>query len=198
MRERPEGTTGLPAVPHAAAIAVLSLFVALVSGCGSSGGTAPESKPPKEDFSRYVRENESTFDPSAFGTETWDSGRPAGVPAPSSEAPLPVPDVSPDTVPGFRVQVLITQEIDRANGLRDSLFRAMPGQWIYIVHHPPYYKVRIGNYSDRLSADGTLDRLRRDGLRDAWVVPDRIVLNPPPAPVPDDSSGEGTTVPPER
>jgi len=171
---------------------------ALAAGCASSDKTGSAAAPPEGDVSRPVSENESDFDPSAYGIESWDSGGSAGVTPSSSESPAPETTVAPDTVPGFRVQVLITQEIDRANTMRDSLFRAMPGQWIYIVHHPPYYKVRIGNYTDRFTADETLDRLRREGLQDAWVVPDRIVRNPLPAPMPQDSTQPADGSPPDR
>ncbi len=165
-------------------------FAWMLQGCGSSGETKEESPPPKEDFSRYVREHESTFNPSDYGIEGWVSDAPPGQPAGTEEPIDPVTEVRPDTVPGFRVQVMITQEIDKASALRDSLLGAMPGRWIYIVYHPPYYKVRVGNYTDRFAADETLDRLRREGLTDAWVVPDRIIRNPPPAPLPADTTGQ--------
>jgi hypothetical protein len=196
MKRPPTGAGRRHACSTAPVIPGLALLILLLPGCGSSGGTKEDTPPTTTDFSRYVRENESTFNPSDYGIETWDSGAAAGRTIIPVESTDPVTDLVRDTVPGFRVQVMITQEIDRATSLRDSLFAAMPGQWIYLVYHPPYYKVRIGNYTDRFDADATLARLRKAGLTDAWVVPDRIVRNPPPAPLPRDSTdGPGDPFP---
>lgn len=180
------------------ALPALLIFLVALAGCGSSGETKEESPPPKDELPAAIRENEAAFNPSDYGIEGWEEEQTPDRPAPVEDLPDSVGSVEPDTVPGFRVQVMITEEIDKANALRDSLFGALPGQWIYIVHHPPYYKVRIGNYADRFAAEATLKRLRKDGLPDAWVVPDRIVRNPPPVPLPSDSLETGTESPPRN
>ena len=85
----------------------------------------------------------------------------------------------PETIPGFRVQVLFTQEIDEANRTRDSLSSLLPDDWIYIVYDVPYYKVRVGNFADRPSANQILKKLTGLGYTDAWIVPDNVIKNPP-------------------
>ncbi|HMD13182.1 MAG TPA: SPOR domain-containing protein [Bacteroidota bacterium] len=85
----------------------------------------------------------------------------------------------PETIPGFRVQVLFTQEIDEANRTRDSLSSVLPDDWIYIVYDVPYYKVRVGNFADRPSANQILKKLTTLGYTDAWIVPDNVIKNPP-------------------
>jgi hypothetical protein len=135
---------------------------------------------------------ESTFRPSDFGIETWEadtSGSIADLPQDSSAQPE---TVAPDTIPGFRVQVAITEDIDRAMFLKDSLSAALHDEWVYVVHHPPYYKVRLGDFSERHLAAGFLDALKRRGYPDAWIVPDRVIRNPPPKVLasPPDSSAD--------
>jgi len=85
----------------------------------------------------------------------------------------------PETIPGFRVQVLFTQEIDEANRTRDSLSGLLRDDWIYIVYDVPYYKVRVGNFADRPSANQILKKLTGLGYTDAWIVPDNVIKNPP-------------------
>jgi len=173
--------------------------IVIAAGCGSSGeGTISSTPVPKDDVSGAIPGNESGFHPSDYGIEQWDTPRATDSAIRRTDTSGPASATEPDTVPGFRVQVMITQEIDRANAMKDSLVRVMRGEWIYIVYHPPYYKVRIGNYTDRFAADETLDRLRRNGLSAAWVVPDRIVRNPPPAPQPPDSTGPAEDSVPRR
>ncbi len=88
----------------------------------------------------------------------------------------------PDTVPGFRVQVLLTGNIDRANSVRDTLELLEPDEWTYITFDAPYYKVRIGNFTDRSEATEFAHHLGRYGFTDAWVVPDHVIINLPPKP----------------
>ncbi len=80
---------------------------------------------------------------------------------------------------GFRVQVLTTQEIDEANLLKDSLSTILPTEWTYIVYHTPYYKIRVGNFSERHTANRVMRQLLERGFENAWVVPDQIVKYPP-------------------
>jgi hypothetical protein len=105
-------------------------------------------------------------------------------------ADLPVPAAA-ETIPGFRVQVLLTQDIDQATSTRQTLAQDLPEEWVYLAFDLPYYKVRVGNYADRESANQAVRRLVSLGYPDAWVVPDKILRNPPlpPVPAPPDSSG---------
>ncbi len=86
----------------------------------------------------------------------------------------------PETIPGFRLQVLLTQNIEEASGTRDTLNHLLPSEWVYTVYDAPYYKVRVGNFLDRASAGVLLKRLAGLGFKDAWTVPDNVIKNPPP------------------
>lgn len=92
----------------------------------------------------------------------------------------------PETIPGFRIQVILTQEIEEAMSVRDSLTNEYPDQLVYVVYDSPYYKIRIGNYPDRTSANSLVKQLNRLGFKDAWIVPDNVLKNPP-AKLPEDS-----------
>jgi hypothetical protein len=40
--------------------------------------------------------------------------------------------------------------------------------------------VRIGNFAERYEAQALLRRIIAIGFNEAWIVPDKIVKNPPP------------------
>ncbi|MBI1806300.1 MAG: SPOR domain-containing protein [Ignavibacteria bacterium] len=98
------------------------------------------------------------------------------------EPAIVVTPAAPETISGFRVQVLFTQEIDQANQLKENLANAVPDDWVYVVYEAPYYKVRVGNFADRSTANQMVRKLVSIGYKDAWIVPDNVMKNPPPKP----------------
>ncbi|TAK50664.1 MAG: SPOR domain-containing protein [Bacteroidetes bacterium] len=126
----------------------------------------------------FLNKYEKTFDPSAYEI-------PITIAQPKADTLsqyLVADSVSTDSLQytsGFRVQILTTQDIDQANRLKDSLNALLPTEWTYIIYHVPYYKVRVGNYYERSSANRTLRHLLETGFQDSWIVPDKIIKNPP-------------------
>ena len=161
------------------------LIAALASGCGSSTETA--STPKGSAFSPSLRDflasQETAFRPSLYDppletlktdNRAFDDVRPAlGFVTPALA----------DTIPGFRVQVLLTQDIDEASGVRAAVARSLPDEWVYLIYDLPYYKVRVGNYMEREAANVSVKKIVGLGYPDAWVVPEKILRNPPPPPV---------------
>ena len=86
----------------------------------------------------------------------------------------------PETILGFRIQVFLTQDIDEANSIKDTVAAQLPDEWVYVIYDSSYYKVRVGNFPDRLSANLMVKKLVSGGYNDAWAVPDYILKNPPP------------------
>jgi hypothetical protein len=106
----------------------------------------------------------------------------------NSDEPEIVEATQPQTIPGFRVQVLSTTEIDSANAVRDELSSLPESVGIYVTYDSPYYKVRVGDFSSRPAANPLLKTVLNRGYADAWIVADRVLKNPPP---------RKTTPPPE-
>jgi hypothetical protein len=150
----------------------LVLAISLL-GCSSS----KEETKKKETFEEFLARYEKTFDPSKYKV-------PLNLEEISSKknvttSPLDSLYIStlPETLAGFRVQVMFTQDIDQATQMRDSLNVLLPDDWVYIVFDSPYYKVRVGNYLDRPSANKMVRVLVGKGFKDAWVVPDVVIKN---------------------
>jgi hypothetical protein len=98
---------------------------------------------------------------------------------------------APETLQGFRVQILATNVYDEALTVRNDIITRYPDLWVYTVYEVPAYKIRIGDFVNRAEATAVLNQFRAEGFRTAWIVPDRIIKNQPqkpPLPEPIDST----------
>jgi len=146
-------------------------------GCKSS--EKAEKIQPKSSFKEFLTKYEKTFDPSDFDISLDSIRLEEKRQHEALEASKLVSVAPPETIPGFRVQVLFTPDIEQANLSRDTLSYLLPEEWTYVVYDAPYYKIRVGNYIDRTSANLMIRKLVGLGYQDAWVVPDKIIKNPP-------------------
>ncbi|MCS7230288.1 MAG: SPOR domain-containing protein [Candidatus Kryptonium sp.] len=84
-----------------------------------------------------------------------------------------------ETISGFRVQILVTNQLDSANAVRNlvqsllssSIFQS---QKVYIIYEPPNYKVRVGDFERLQDASLLRKFLIENGFKYAWIVNDRI------------------------
>ncbi|MEW5798649.1 MAG: SPOR domain-containing protein [Bacteroidota bacterium] len=161
-----------------------SIFPAmfLITGLHPSGSISvePDSlryQPRKEKLSTFER----SFKPSFYDTEVYlykktDTAKTFGMAIDNPSSALP------ETLQGFRVQLIATTEYDQAITLRNELNVRYPDLWIYTVYESPMYKVRAGDFSNRYEAKTLLDKIQADGYRAAWIVPDKVIKNQPPKP----------------
>lgn len=92
------------------------------------------------------------------------------------------PTTTGELAPGFRVQIISTRSIDEANARKQYAESLYPAEWFYLQYDPPTYKIRAGNFLSRLDADRFRSQIATRGFPDAWVVPERVLKNPPPPP----------------
>jgi hypothetical protein len=74
---------------------------------------------------------------------------------------------------GFRVQVLASNSMTKADSLSNILNSTLEDS-VYVVYETPNYKVRIGDYVVREDADKMRQNLHKMGYRSAWVIRTRI------------------------
>lgn len=154
----------------------------LLLSCSSS----KESKKTNdaEEFTAELRRYEATFQPSGYNPDvkeffTKEKERPS---TEQDTAPEERVAEALELVPGFRVQIFSSQEIDEANATLAELQGLFPEEWFYLVYDAPAYKIRAGNCLTRYEADKFVNQLSARGYRDAWVVPEKVIKNPPPRP----------------
>ncbi len=74
---------------------------------------------------------------------------------------------------GFRIQIMMLENADTAQKVRqeaEELFNI----GVYVDFEPAFYKVRIGDFTDRFQAEVTLEIVRSKGYRDAFVVTSKV------------------------
>ena len=155
------------------------MIMLLLVGCGGSEETVKNTSPAisrKEFLAKYER----TFNPVDFDEDVNIVKAEEKKQQSALDGPSLLVTALPETIPGFRIQLLLTKDIDEANAVKDSVTSHIPDDWAYIIYDSPYYKVRFGNFSDHISANVALKRLINEGYQDAWVVPDNVLKNPPP------------------
>lgn len=135
------------------------------------------AQPRKESLNTFER----SFKPSFYDTEVYlykkdDTAKAIGR---SIDA---LTSAVPETLQGFRVQILATNVYDEALTVRNDIITRYPDLWVYTVYEVPAYKIRIGDFLNRAEATAVLNKFREEGFRTAWIVPDRIIKNQPPKP----------------
>jgi hypothetical protein len=165
---------------HAQTLILAAIVATLVAGCGSTRPSDTHRETPEE----ALRRHEADFHPADYDPEPGfrsDHPASAAVSTPAvTEAGQPAGSV--ETIQGFRVQVYSTPSIDEAKAKKAEIEAAFPAEWFYVQYDAPAYKVRAGNFLSRLEADRFARTLADRGFAGTWVVPDRILKNPPPHP----------------
>ena len=96
----------------------------------------------------------------------------------------------------FRIQILTSKvygDVRRAKMVAEEIFDRL----VYLDYEVPYYKIRVGSFADRDSAEDYLQQVRVAGYNDAWIVVTNVdvkILSPlyddEPLPLIDDSLSE--------
>ncbi len=153
---------------------LVALFVIfLLSGCVKKhsvkeeepmGATIFEEISPDEvDTSSFVFEETDTEEPSTSFLEELEEETPPVI----SE---------PVTSQGYRVQIGAYQAESQANSAADRA-RGLLGRSVYIQYIAPYYKVRVGNFTDKFQAAQYKNQLRSTTpYRDAFVTGSEIIV----------------------
>ena len=74
---------------------------------------------------------------------------------------------------GYRVQVLATRYIERADSLA-IIMKNTINDSVYVDFEAPNYKVRVGDFIDRNSAESLQQDLVQMGYNSAWILRSRI------------------------
>ena len=80
-----------------------------------------------------------------------------------------IKQVKSDINEGFRIQIYESSiaSIARAEAKR---FQNILGDTVYVDFETPLYKLRIGNFINRKSAEKTINAISRLGAKDSWII----------------------------
>jgi hypothetical protein len=79
-----------------------------------------------------------------------------------------------DTLEGFRVQVISTDDLEEANGVRSEIYFKTNEKAIYVLFEPPFYIVRVGDFLNINDAKLLNFKLNQLGFTETKVVNDLI------------------------
>jgi hypothetical protein len=77
------------------------------------------------------------------------------------------------TFPGFRVQVYNGNDRTFAQKMKTDILQSHPDLPVYLIYETPYFKVRLGDYRDRIEAQKVLHNMKQV-YTGVLLVPDKI------------------------
>jgi hypothetical protein len=80
------------------------------------------------------------------------------------------------TVDGYRVMIIVTDNMEEANSLRDEVSSKIFRRELYISFEPPFYKVKIGDFTNFAEANDLKFKLNQLGYTRARVVQETVNL----------------------
>lgn len=82
------------------------------------------------------------------------------------------------TAPGFRIQVISTNNRAKALEAKTKVYRQFPELKAYLLYQSPNYRVRVGNFRDRMEAEDYIESIKSIFPTGIYIVNDRIEVNP--------------------
>lgn len=86
-------------------------------------------------------------------------------------------EIASDTISGYRVQVISTDNLDEANGVRSEIYFKTNEKKVYVIFEPPFYVVRVGNFRNIEDAEALNFKLQQIGFTGTKVVNDQITVS---------------------
>ncbi|MEZ5014625.1 MAG: SPOR domain-containing protein [Chitinophagales bacterium] len=78
-------------------------------------------------------------------------------------------------LPGYRIQIFASTSLAEAKNVKSGFLRYADERTATIIFEAPNYKVRVGNYTNRIDANGDLQELLED-YPNAFIVKDLILI----------------------
>jgi hypothetical protein len=162
-------------------LAILVIPAALLSACtpGKESTRTPSASSTQDPLPHY----EADFRPSDHDTLPASAARADGQTfrgnrdEPANPAPM---EGEGELVPGFRVQIFSTTDIDAAKVKKAEAESDFPGEWFYLQYDPPIYKIRGGNFLQRYEAERFIRLAVEKGFANSWAVPEKVFKQAPP------------------
>lgn len=81
-------------------------------------------------------------------------------------------------VQGYRILVMNTQDRQEALQAKSVVYNQLPELTPYLVYQAPYYKVKIGNFTQTEEAESLLPVVKQLFPKGVFVVKDLVEINP--------------------
>jgi hypothetical protein len=169
----------------------LMAFFTMLVACADQKKLIPSTVKPnsameevRNDSQSAIRKNfDESFDPRSLNDDVWElrsHSRATALKEVSGysfdfERKTLIRDEKDVSVMGYRVQLFVSTNYYEALALRDSAAAKMTEN-VYFDYEQPYYKIRLGNFTEREKAEGVKERAKSLGYPDAWVIQTKVII----------------------
>lgn len=80
-----------------------------------------------------------------------------------------------NVVDGYRIQLFSGSERTNANALKTKFLKLYPETPAYLIYQQPYFKLRVGDYRNKIEAQQIFYKLQ-DDFGQVIIIPDKINL----------------------
>jgi hypothetical protein len=77
---------------------------------------------------------------------------------------------------GFRIQLYLGINKEEANKVKEQMYKLMPNADLYALYKQPVYKIKLGDFTDRLEANRMLFKTVKKSFPNAIVVADNVLI----------------------
>jgi len=157
-----------------------ALLIFLFYGCGSSTGTRYEKEETtsKEEKTNVVED----FDITPYKTKIEIEEKPSdnSIIADAWFGYEPKEQTTNNnrkiiaTVDGYRVLVVATDNMEEANSIKQKVYEQTNHKEVYISFEPPFYKVKVGDFTEISAANDLKFKLNQLGYSEARVVQESV------------------------
>lgn len=158
-------------------------FAFIFIGCSASTGSRYETKTDTKTATTSEGEKEvvEDFDIAPYETEIDIEAPPISTGKVPPDVWYEYSTLSTDslrnligTADGYRVQVLSTDNIDEANLVRSEIYVQTSRKEVYVIFEPPFYKVKVGDFTSNSEAENLRFRLNQLGYTESKVVQETV------------------------
>jgi hypothetical protein len=164
-------------------IVIFCLFLLDLS-CATTQKTPKEQPERKESPVNMIED----FDPSSLNDEIISikpkSKKDEQTFVPSSLVKTDTANTSGDSiqvetrqVPGYRVQIAAVTNQQDAIEIRRKAMLDFENANVYLIFEPPYYKIRVGDFEYRHTAEELQQKAIQLDYKDSWIVPTIVSVN---------------------
>lgn len=82
------------------------------------------------------------------------------------------------TAAGFRILVVSSNDRNKVIEAKTRMYREFPELKAYMMYQSPFFRLKVGNFKDRVDAEQYLTAIQRLYDKGVYIVPDTIEVRP--------------------
>jgi hypothetical protein len=79
---------------------------------------------------------------------------------------------------GFRILVISSNDRNKVIEAKTKMYREFPELKAYMMYQSPFFRLKVGNFKERVEAEDYLSRIQRIYDKGIYIVPDIIEVRP--------------------